>query len=386
MNSFIARWCKSCDVCQKKKITRMKKETGVYSHSVGYPWKRIQIDFIGPLVRSSRGNCQILTVIEKFTKFSEAFPLPNATGELTAKTIEDEIFLRYGIPDEMLSDRGSHFICKEVKDLCLKYNVKQVFTTSYNPASNGLCERYNATLMDLLSASCSSGGREWCATVRQIVNVYNGTVQASTKMSPYELLFGFNGVLPVDKRLQHEFPDIELVSFVKDRQEALLKFRSGVKKKLLNLAEKMEKPFQHGFNVGDLVLVRNFVRSNEDKSTKFQNRFNGPFRIGDIANKAAPLVLNLDGTVFDNVNVKHLKKYHESEFPVDRSVFEPSNSDDSGDSIEPEFVPEEDVAPRDNFDDTSARRRSSRKTKRVTPTNAIPWDWLDQDTTLATPI
>ena len=157
-------------------------------------------------------------------------------------------------------------------------------------------------------------------------------------------------------------------------------FRSGVKEKLIALADKMFKPVDNDFAVGDLVLVKNFVRSNEDKSTKFQNRFIGPFRIGDNSNKASPLLVNLDGSAYDTVSVKNLKKYVSSEFPFNRAALVPSNFDDSGDGPSEEFTPDDDPSETatdppetENLGQNAqsdspaipAPRRSSRQSKRV---------------------
>ena len=395
INSNIARWCKSCDRCQKFKIDRMKKERGIHPHKVGYPWKRIQIDFIGPFVRSADGNCYILSVIDQFTKFGEGFALPNATGKLTCKTLEEEIFLRYGVPDELFSDRGTHFQCNEVRNLCLKYNIKQMFTSSYNPASNGLCERFNATLTDLLTSTVAEDGIEWCRKLRQAVNVYNSTVQGTTKISPYELLFGFNGILPIDKRLHHTFPDVEIDAFVGNKQRKLTLMREEVMKKLEAKSKKMQQPFTYKYNVNDLVLVKNFTRSKEDKSTKFQPRFLGPFRVSAVDNVAAPSLVNLNGTFYDNVNVKHLKRYIANDFAVDRTPAHVSSVEDSGDTYDAEYTPANDEdtllneisvrSPR-NSDSDPNPRRSTRVRRPVIQTDSIPFDWLDQDPEFASPI
>ena len=386
MNSSIARWCSSCSVCQKKKISRIKKETGVSPHHVGYPWKRIQVDYIGPMIRSVNGNSYILTVIDQFTKYGEAFAVPNNTGKITTKILEDEILLRYGIPDEIFSDRGTHFKCKEMSDLCAKYNIVQKFTSSYNAASNGLCERYNATLVDLLNATISNTDSvKWCNYLRQIVNTYNGTIQSSTKSSPFELLFGFSSILPVDKRLQHKFPDVPLTRFVTDAQENLLKRRKDVKDKLELIAKKMEKNFINVYKEGDLVLVKNQTKIQEDKSTKFQDRFLGPFRIGIVNNAAAPQVLNLDGTFYDNISVRNLKKYNPSEFDFDRNPTNYISGVESENVYDDEFLPTP-VPEVQSVNKSPQIRRSSRRRKPVTSSYSIPFEWIDQDPDLSTPI
>lgn len=87
---------KSCEVCQKKKLTHLKKKSGVplviletYSN-----WFFLVLLFA------------LEMVIDQFAKYAEAFALPNATGDFTAKVLEDEIFLRNGVPDEFFSDSG----------------------------------------------------------------------------------------------------------------------------------------------------------------------------------------------------------------------------------------------------------------------------------------
>ena len=96
MNGFISRWIKTCEVCQRQKIDRQKKFIYMGKHESGYPWQKIHIDYVGPFKRSDAGNKYILTIIDHFSKYAEAYPVIAADGVSTAKILEDEIFFRYG--------------------------------------------------------------------------------------------------------------------------------------------------------------------------------------------------------------------------------------------------------------------------------------------------
>ncbi len=74
-----------------------------------FSWSDLQIDRVGPLPRSTRGNKYFLTVVCEFTKWIECLPAPNDTAETTACLLMNHIFSRFGLPLRVNSDRGTHF-------------------------------------------------------------------------------------------------------------------------------------------------------------------------------------------------------------------------------------------------------------------------------------
>ena len=65
---------------------------------------------MGPLPETERGNRHILVIVDHFTHWVEAIPLPNQTGVTTARALISEIYSRYGIPQEILTERGASFV------------------------------------------------------------------------------------------------------------------------------------------------------------------------------------------------------------------------------------------------------------------------------------
>ena len=105
------------------------------------PFKRIAVDFIGPVAPvSENGNRYILTVVDFATRYPEAVALPKIETERVAETLLDT-FSRVGFPKEILSDRGGQFTSDMIAEVCRLVSIKQLFTTAWHPMCDGLCEK-----------------------------------------------------------------------------------------------------------------------------------------------------------------------------------------------------------------------------------------------------
>ncbi|GFT50441.1 transposon Ty3-I Gag-Pol polyprotein [Trichonephila clavipes] len=77
--------------------------------------------------------------------------LPTAEVDEIAKFLLEEIVLRHGAPRVIITDRGAVFRSRLVSSLVDLCNIDHRFTTAYHPQTNGLTERFNKTLADMLS-------------------------------------------------------------------------------------------------------------------------------------------------------------------------------------------------------------------------------------------
>ena len=105
-------------------------------------------DCIGPLPKTPKGNEHCLMIVDQFTKWVECATLPSQKADGTAKTAIDEFFSRFGYPFQLHSDQGRNFEGKLFEGLSQALGIHKTRTTSFMPASNGQCERYNRTLTD----------------------------------------------------------------------------------------------------------------------------------------------------------------------------------------------------------------------------------------------
>ena len=108
------------------------------------PFERLNIDFKGPLPSVSR-NKNILTIIDEFSRFPFAFPCKDTVSDTVISCLND-LFSTFGMPAYVHSDRGPSFLSEELKSYLHSKGIATSRTTSYNPAGNGQCERYNGVI------------------------------------------------------------------------------------------------------------------------------------------------------------------------------------------------------------------------------------------------
>ena len=76
-----------------------------------------------------------------------------------------------------------------MKDLCKIAGVDKIRTTPYHPQCNGVCERFNSTLMNMLKPLPEAAKADWKSHLLTMCHAYNCTVHSSTSYSPYYLMF-----------------------------------------------------------------------------------------------------------------------------------------------------------------------------------------------------
>ena len=107
MYDDIKDYIRSCDICQWRGWKQNLQP--LQPISVGDPFKKVGIDFVGPLPLTSQGNKYIIVATDYLTKWLEARTVPDTTAIQAATFIYDEIICRHGCPKVILSDWGSHF-------------------------------------------------------------------------------------------------------------------------------------------------------------------------------------------------------------------------------------------------------------------------------------
>jgi transposase InsO family protein len=110
---------------------------------VGEPWERVSVDITGPHPMSSRGNKYILTLVDHFSKWAEAIPLPNHKAPTVARALMTHVFARFGAPRQLLTDRGTEFESESFRELMKLMEIDKLRTTAYKPSTNGVVERFH---------------------------------------------------------------------------------------------------------------------------------------------------------------------------------------------------------------------------------------------------
>ena len=184
-------YCRSCDLCQR---TTLK---GRVSHVpldrmplIDTPFQRVAIDLVGPISPvTERGNRYILTMVDYATRYPEAITLPSIETERVAEALLG-IYSRVGIPSEVLSDRGTHFLSNVMQEVNRLLSIKHLVTTPYHPQCNGLVEKFHWVLKSMLRKLCSEKPKDWDRYLSAVLFAYREVPQASTGFAPFELYMG----------------------------------------------------------------------------------------------------------------------------------------------------------------------------------------------------
>lgn len=136
--------------------------------------------------------------MDYFTKFVEMVPLRNQEATTLARAVVEKICAVYGSPLRLLSDRGPSFESEIFQQMCKMLGVEKIRTTSSEPRTNGLIERYHRTMNAMIGKVVADNHRDWHELLPTIAAAYGASVHESTGYSPNYLVFGRENRMPVD--------------------------------------------------------------------------------------------------------------------------------------------------------------------------------------------
>ena len=165
-----------------------------------HPLGRFQyggIDIIGKISpKSSSGHEYILVAIDYFTKWVEDTSYAGLTAARVAKLIRSHIIYRYGVPHELISDRGVHFR-GEVNTLVQECGIQHHRSSAYRPQTNGAIEAANKNIKRILRKMVETS-RDWLENLAFALWAYHIYFRTSTGATPYSLVYGMEAVLPAE--------------------------------------------------------------------------------------------------------------------------------------------------------------------------------------------
>ena len=141
------------------------------------------------------GDSYFLVMVDIATRYCAACVIRNKLPSTIIKAIFVTWITIFGAPEKFLTDNGGEFVNQEMRDLSESFNIRLLTTAAESPWSNGICERLNGTLADLVSkiiddANCGVQiALSWAVAARNAF--YN-----KSGVSPNQLIFGFNPAFP----------------------------------------------------------------------------------------------------------------------------------------------------------------------------------------------
>ena len=248
LSSVAADITRSCAHCQKVKVASLPRPP-ITKIKTSQPFQMVGVDLIA-LPRTRRGNVCCLVAVDHNSKWMSVVPLSSKTGTAVAGAMKSRVLTSFArVPDRILSDNGPEFISREFNAVLESFSIDHMYTTPYRPASNGLVERANRTLAELLRNEDAERST-WDEFLPKIVINYNNSFHSELGMSPSEyLLKNPHNVMPGASLPAGE------TALWREGNPSFVPFRRG--------QQVLRKTMMKGNNVAD----------------KLTERFRGPYKI-----------------------------------------------------------------------------------------------------------
>ncbi|OMJ13933.1 Pol polyprotein, partial [Smittium culicis] len=200
---------KECPVCQKHN-NGMVKRNELKPIISRRPFEIMSLDAVGAINPISNSNNRyILTAIDHFTKWPIAKAVENIQTSTVVNFIITEIVQTFGVPEILITDRGSNFLSDVSIHLYQFLQIRHNPTTTYRPQANGQVERLNRTLKNSLAKICQENSKDWDCFLWKALMAIRSMKNRSTGISPAKMLYGIEMKLPTTWELTEKIEDFE---------------------------------------------------------------------------------------------------------------------------------------------------------------------------------
>lgn len=271
----ITTFTKTCEACQRAKITKNTKIPPPLVFSA--PMSRMACIHIDHVEMQRDGQYKyLLTMIDRTTSFPIAVPQRSMKATETFKNLIKYLISYFGVPRVIVSDRGSAFVSKEFRDGLASLGIEHRLTTAYNPRCAGKIERFHRTLKSSLKTLAKT--RDWVEGLPLVMLGLRSCIHTEGGYTPCEMLLGQNPRLPgllIDPE--------DYAPFTTEHTKKLIEFLDATKQQI-NKLKKQKKYLPKSLLNCKMVMVKHGKLTSKEKDTYFGpqlviNRFDKYFEI-----------------------------------------------------------------------------------------------------------
>ncbi|MCP4274227.1 MAG: transposase family protein, partial [Gammaproteobacteria bacterium] len=148
---------------------------------------------------------------------------------VVAHALVTDLILPFTAPRVILSDNGAEFNNAVLVAICTMFKIKQCFTASYHPSSNGLVERANRKILESLRHCIRGLDHSWEDWIQFVSASINGLICSSTGKTPHQVIFGMEKRLPYELLTQPRNPCYNMDDYAQRQKWVFQKIYVDVK-------------------------------------------------------------------------------------------------------------------------------------------------------------
>ena len=254
---------------------------------VQQPFQILGIDIM-ELPKTTAGNKYVIVLQDFLTKWPMVYAAPDQKAQRIARLLAEELVPFCGVPEGVLSDRGTNLLSHLVQDVCRLLGIKKLNTTAYHPQCDSMVERLNCTLRAMLRKYASQFGTQWDTYLPGVLWVYRNTIHEATSEKLSVLLFSIDCWTPTEAALLPSSP-LEPVDITDYHRKLILSLSAACQtavdcvKKAQQKCKKFSdwKASSRSYQIGDWVLVK-FPAEESGRNRKLSQPWHGLYRITEI--------------------------------------------------------------------------------------------------------
>ncbi|XP_018359902.1 PREDICTED: uncharacterized protein K02A2.6-like [Trachymyrmex cornetzi] len=252
----------------------------MHATATHHPWQQVTVDFMGPLPRSKRGNTWLLNMQDRFSKWVELRPLRRATAPAVTQAIAEDVILRHGCPESVISDNGTQFKSTHLAKLLQNFNIEHRLTPAYTPQCNPV-ERTYRTVKTMLAQYVERNHKTWDEKLHELRFAYNTARHDATGYTPAYLNHGRELLSPANSQNARRGPAPP--------------------------PDTTRRHLEEAYEFVRMNLARAFQSKSNAFNAKLAPRFKGPLEVRRVV---SPVIVDLrdgSGRWYRHVHVKDLK-------------------------------------------------------------------------------
>ncbi|XP_050440014.1 uncharacterized protein LOC126845402 [Adelges cooleyi] len=258
----------------------------------------------------SKGNTYCLIVVDRFSRWPDAFSIPDIKTETVIQALFAGWIARHGAPDYVTTDQGGQFESTAFNKFAAALGAKRIRTTAYHPTANGLVERLHRPLKAAIRANETE---RWVEVLPLILLGFRASIKEDLGVTPAKMVYGATLRLPGDF-LHTNRKDVDPVTFVGKLKDDMRELRP-----VPTLNHSKRKVFIH-----PKLKECTHVFLQKDKPIKSLERpYDGPFKVMERDNKVFKIQA---GKNLVNVTIDRIKPCFlvnptiEEEYPANNIV------------------------------------------------------------------